>query len=211
MSNVEDPKMKKPWRAYIVAALGICIFGWFIFPTPYEYTRKPPSIWRINRLTGEQVVSTANGWRTERQLDDEAKEKGRVLEAEQAKRIEESKKLESTRATGYSLEPVKFGSNGNYKLNCVVAYIGGQLKYKVTIQPFGRELKTFVENYSAERAVLLKFTNSSGFEIATCKPSDGFRNSDLRGGFSGIELSGAKYMTEQEFDAIVGVKAAWYF
>lgn len=46
----------------ITLLLAIIAFGLFIWPTPYEYTRKYPNVVRVNRFTGEKETSGRGGW-----------------------------------------------------------------------------------------------------------------------------------------------------
>jgi len=70
-SLMDNIKPKLPlWRIFALSTLGIGFFG-FIWPTPYEYTRKYPDVNRINRFTGVKEISTSAGWKTKAQIDKE--------------------------------------------------------------------------------------------------------------------------------------------
>lgn len=62
----------------IIAAI-LCLFAffWYIWPTPYEYTRKAPDIYRVNRFTGVQEQGTPDGWKTDKVIAKEFAERSR--------------------------------------------------------------------------------------------------------------------------------------
>lgn len=81
--------------AVIVAAFAVACIGVFIWPTPYEYTRKAPNVWRVNRFTGVTEVSSGSGWMSEadwqKQVDAErAKEMDAVVNEKVESLLEES-------------------------------------------------------------------------------------------------------------------------
>ncbi|GIK33430.1 MAG: hypothetical protein BroJett009_24220 [Armatimonadota bacterium] len=69
-----EGESKHSWTKWVGAAALLLLFGWFVWPTPYEYTRKAPNVWRVNRFTGIQEISTDKGWRTEEAIRAERKE-----------------------------------------------------------------------------------------------------------------------------------------
>jgi hypothetical protein len=55
------------WKK-VLMTVGVGLFLFFVWPTPYEYTRKAPNIWRTNRFTGVKEQSTSDGWRRESEV-----------------------------------------------------------------------------------------------------------------------------------------------
>lgn len=51
--------------AGLAVAVGLCVFSWFVWPTPWEYTRRAPDVFRIHRFSGVREVSSASGWISE--------------------------------------------------------------------------------------------------------------------------------------------------
>lgn len=54
---------------FVAGATGCMAFLVFVWPTPYEYTRKAPDIWRVNRFTGVREIATDDGWKTPGQVE----------------------------------------------------------------------------------------------------------------------------------------------
>lgn len=75
-----DDRNKQIIRAGLIVGT-ICGFLWFVWPTPYEFTRKFPEVVRVNRFTGISEQSTESGWKT----------KGAILKERRAR--EESEDL----------------------------------------------------------------------------------------------------------------------
>lgn len=64
-----DEQEKHRKRRTALIALAVLAFAYFVYPTPYEYTRRAPNVFRVNRFTGVREVSTANGWRKSSSLN----------------------------------------------------------------------------------------------------------------------------------------------
>jgi len=52
------------WKQLAIA-LVLSSFLYFVWPTPYEYTRQFPSVIRVNRFSGVEELSSASGWRVQ--------------------------------------------------------------------------------------------------------------------------------------------------
>lgn len=51
-------------KTKIIYGVLILLFLVFVWPTPYEYTRKHPDVVRINRFSGLREYSGDHGWET---------------------------------------------------------------------------------------------------------------------------------------------------
>lgn len=47
---------------YLLASLAAILFLWFVWPTPFIYSKSGVSIVRTDRFTGVREFSTPNGW-----------------------------------------------------------------------------------------------------------------------------------------------------
>lgn len=56
-----NAKQKTVAGGIIIGLLGLT-FLIFVWPTPYEYTRKYPNVVRVNRFTGVTETSSSKGW-----------------------------------------------------------------------------------------------------------------------------------------------------
>lgn len=84
-----------------------CAFLWFVWPTPYEYTRKAPDIWRVNRFTGVSELATDDGWMTKAEKD--RREMARYVKGIQDRR----------KSAQADFDQVTFRTEGAYRLDVI--------------------------------------------------------------------------------------------
>jgi hypothetical protein len=53
---------KANWKPVAIITVIALLVLYFVWPTPYEYTRKYPNVIRVNRFTGASEKSTNSGW-----------------------------------------------------------------------------------------------------------------------------------------------------
>lgn len=58
-------RFRMNWQVLGIAAAAI-VFLWFVWPTPYEYTKSAHEIYRVNRWTGVKEIATGQGWASEK-------------------------------------------------------------------------------------------------------------------------------------------------
>ena len=79
MSNSESPKSKYLMIVAVILAGIACYY--FIWPTPYEYTRDGETVVRVNRFSGVREYGSESGWNTTKPS------KPRMTQAERQKLI----------------------------------------------------------------------------------------------------------------------------
>lgn len=211
--KVEPMKPTRLLARWLVPCVLLFLVFWFIFPTPYEYTRKAPDIYRVNRFTGLLEVSTAKGWRTQDELDRESQAKAEARSKALAEAEAKAQSKQKERSRGKSLPEVAFGSNDQYKANVRISYSGAELLYQVTVSPFSGSLKEAYDNpYITAALVEFQLFNEDDFLVSTIAPP---RSSFVRMHESGkvrcLEAQGSRFVTEKEYDQISYFLPVWRF
>ena len=57
------PVRRRPrWLWFVLLPVLILLFGWFVWPTPYAYTKDGEDLYRVNRFSGVKEISGGDGW-----------------------------------------------------------------------------------------------------------------------------------------------------
>lgn len=156
-----SPASKSRLRYTGIAVAVVAVF-YFVWPTPYEYTRKPPDIFRVNRFTGVRETATTDGW--ERDSEIQAK-LAKAVAARKA--VEEADLAALTKAKVFP--PLTVGNHSAITANCVSEFVSGGLRGRLDLSPFTQELQTVVDDTSRAYAVTVKFLDSNGFTVGQTK------------------------------------------
>jgi hypothetical protein len=135
---------------------------WLVWPTPYEYTRKAPNVWRVNRFSGIQEISTSKGWRTESEVTAEADARAAVQEAALAKKNAVLKADEEKLAVPRSLNSCDLGGA---EASCSIAYRDDYLFYTISLQLDGALKLAWTSENRGPYYVVAKFVDQNGLEI----------------------------------------------
>lgn len=107
--------LRSPMRLWFLGLTALA-FLWFVWPSPYEYTRRAQDVWRVNRFTGVRERSSSTGWiKDERNVNSESlapslKEVTQLIEVEPGGFESTVRSFESGKAFGKYVLVMQDGS-----------------------------------------------------------------------------------------------------
>ena len=180
--------------------LVICLFGFFVWPTPYEVNTKGEEIWRVNRWSGVRELSTTNGWKTEREIEDEIEAKRKAEETSKKMQEQADQLAISKLGDMKSLGDVKFGGKSEYTASMSVKWVDGYVNYKLTLKPYTDPLISYSNPYG-HKPVTPKLLDKDGFKLLEIVIGDPIKISDA-GTFTGQSYEGSAAMTRADYERV---------
>ncbi|MBS1717738.1 MAG: hypothetical protein JSS72_08405 [Armatimonadetes bacterium] len=194
-------------KGAIVVAIGLFLF--FVYPTPYEYTRKAPDVWRVNRFTGQRDISTADGWKSESEI--ERKNAEAETKAKQALQADDEKLK-----AGQILGPISIGAKGQYSVFLTMAYIDSKCIWRAEVKPFSGEIRHYLEpnpyqypTHTVLNSLQVDLLGANNLTIRKLINDDGALISDGKEGFAGFSVSGSSYMSKDEYKSVKAFTCTW--
>lgn len=105
----EDAQVKNVTLKYVLIGIGVLLFLYFVWPTPYEYTRKYPNVIRVNRFTGVSERPTDGGWKSRKEIHRE------VQETEEETQAERDATYKLVEVLDYTIDPPRYDGD-SYKI-----------------------------------------------------------------------------------------------
>lgn len=67
-----------PFLLFIAFAIGVALYSWLVWPTPYAiFHDEEEGTSRVERSTGVKERATSTGWKTQEQIVEDNKAKGK--------------------------------------------------------------------------------------------------------------------------------------
>lgn len=170
------------------------LFVIFVYPTPYEYTRKFPDVYRVNRFTGVQYQSTSTGWKTEKEIAAEYEEEIKAnREKSQADELKVAEFAKSRSLSELTVQSTKF--------RCQIAWKDSSMRYEFFVSESETNKSAFATG-TFRNDLKAIFLDKDGFEVTsiTKYASDFIRDATK----SGYVLSAEQYLSREDYEAIAG-------
>lgn len=200
--------------SWILGFAALILVFLFVWPTPYEYTRKAPDVYRVNRFTGITETATSEGWKTESDISKQReKERLRVeaeLEQKALRRAEEEKQekmalAEVKKLTEYTLRGTE--------TKCFTSFFDGKLRFRLTLSPTGGLKRALSSDFSSLYYINLTFVDDQGFSIATERITlkELTAVADEKGRIDHYEFEGHAFVTADDYRRITGWEPTYYW
>ena len=193
----------------------IALFGFFVWPTQYEYTREAPNVWRVNRFSGIRESSTADGWKTDRQIqiENEAKKEladKQAAEDEKTRRAADAAHFKELLA-GRDLAAKKFGPGSSYSAEVRIAFTSSKALVRIVVAPYNGSLRDAVDRGSPIGNLQLLSDSQFVLHELPLDAGDFTRVVNDKGGFSSLTTQKEIIMTEADYQQIKDFAITWRF
>jgi hypothetical protein len=204
-----EDKHRNMWRpATLVGGFTIAVqFFYFIYPTPYEYTHKAPSIFRVNRFTGVAETATSEGWKTDTQIAKERELDQERVAAEitdaAARDAEAKAKSDAELAKVKELDEYDLGGT---KVNCSISFSGSKIRFRLTLSQSGGAKKALDGSYVSAYYLNAKFIDDQSFPVVDkeVRLNEFTRVIDEKNRVTAHQYEGQTFITVEDYRRIVG-------
>lgn len=206
MENKGPDRRQKSWVWVSGSALA-ALFLYAVWPTPYEYTRKAPHVYRVNRFSGVTETATAEGWKTDSELarlrEREKKQIAAELKESKAREAEERRKSEIELSEVQDLGELNLAGA---RTTCSISYSKGRIRFRIKLVPGGRAKAVIDSEFRSSFFLNATFVDEQGFAVVSERVSleDLTRIVDDSGKAVYYEYEGSSFVSVDDYQRIVG-------